>query len=214
MHNVTLSEIAYREIKKLILTGEYSPKERLLIEKVSERLGISMTPVKDAFRILEQEGLVQNIPRKGTFVTQLSDVDVYEYCQIRLSLESLAVDIICDSKKEISPAVEKELQTLNKKIERALKNKDKSEFITYDGKFHLEIVKLSGNARLGEMLNYFPLSNFLVVMGGGVMELSECEEVVAQHNHIISLLKNHDGEKVKAIIKENIFTFHSQLFKS
>jgi DNA-binding GntR family transcriptional regulator len=183
----------------------------LLIEKVSEKLGISMTPLKDAFRILEQEGLVQNIPRRGTFVTEISSKDVLEYCQIRLALESLAIELTSQQGFDIPKSEIIELRNLNKKVAKALRNKDKKDFVTFDIQFHLKIVSFSKNARLEEMLEHFPLSNFLVVMGGGVMSNSDGEQIIEQHEHIIDALEKKDRDAVKKLIEQNIFIFHSQL---
>lgn len=211
INNDTLSEIAYKRIKQDILTGVYAPKERLLIEKVSEKLGVSMTPLKDAFRILEKEGLVQNIPRRGTFVTEISDKDIIEFCQIRLALESLAIDLTIKHGFDIPKSEINELRAINKKVAKALKNKDKKDFITFDIQFHLKIVSFSKNTNLEKMLEHFPLSNFLVVMGGGIMSSDDGEQIVAQHEHIIEALENKDKGVIKELIEKNIFTFHSQL---
>ena len=115
MKNDTLGERIFKELKNDILSGFYAPGERLLNEKVAERLGVSMTPVKDALLRLEQEGLVNIIPRRGCFVTQLTDRDIMEYSQIRMSLESLAIDLAC-TQNLIRPEDLKELTDINNKI--------------------------------------------------------------------------------------------------
>jgi len=209
--NETLSERVFTELKNDILSGFYAPGERLLYEKVSERLGVSMTPLKDALRKLEQEGLVNNIARRGTFVTQLSKRDIVEYCQIRMSLESLAVDIIC-SEGLVEESDIKTLKEINDQISKAIKRKAPKECIISDIQFHLKIVSMSNNLRLIEMLNQFPLSNFLVFMGRGDKTIENGEMILEDHKKIIEALENKDCWQIKQVLEKNIFLPINQVF--
>lgn len=211
MKVTTLGEIAYKQLKSDILSGVYKPGERLKIKEVSERLDISMTPIKNTFMMLENEGLVKSIPHRGTFVTQLSKRDVIEYCRIRFSLESLAVDLICEQEEPVPPAKIKELYDLNEKIEKALHNREKKDFVLFDIQFHHLMTNLSGNLRLVEMLSMYPLSNFLVLMGANNLEEGVCEDVIEEHKQIIEALIVKDGEGMKRLLKENIFSPHMRL---
>jgi len=211
MRITTLGEIAYKQLKSDILSGVYKPGERLKIKEVSERLDISMTPIKNTFMMLENEGLVKSIPHRGTFVTQLSKQDVIEYCSIRFSLESLAVDLICQQKDPVSPSKIKELYEINEKIEKALHTREKKDFVISDIHFHHLITQLSGNARLVEMLSMYPLSNFLVLMGANNLEEGVCEDVIEEHKNLIEALIVKDGAKMKELLKENIFNPHMRL---
>jgi len=209
--NETLSERVFSELKNDILSGYYSPGERLLYEKVSERLGVSMTPLKDALLKLEQEGLVKSIARKGTFVTQLSKRDIIEYCQIRMSLESLAIDLIC-SQDLVKESDLKILRKINEQISRAVKKKEPKECIISDIHFHLKIVEMSKNHRLIEMLNQFPLSNFLVFMGRGDKTIENGDIILEDHEKIIKALEERNCEKIKQVLEKNIFLPINQIF--
>lgn len=209
--NETLSERIFRELKNDILSGFYSPGERLLYEKVSERLGVSMTPLKDALLKLEQEGLVKNIARRGTFVTQLSKRDIIEYCQIRMSLESLAIDLIC-SQNLVKESDLKVLEKINDQISKAVKKKDPKECIISDMQFHLKIVEMSKNSRLIELLNQFPLSNFLVFMGRGDKTIENGDIILEDHEKIIKALEERDSETIKQVLEKNIFLPIHQIF--
>lgn len=210
MRNETLGERIFRELKRDILSGFYSPGERLLYEKVAERLGVSMTPLKDAFMKLEQEGLVTTYARRGTFVTELTEEDVIEYSQIRLALESLAVELACS--RTIHEEEFNKLQEINNQIKKAVKNQNPNDCIKNDMKFHLKVVSLSGNNRLSEMLYQFPLSNFLVLMGMGKRSIEIGEIVVKNHNKIIEALKIQDSSTIKELLKHNILDPYYQIF--
>lgn len=212
MKNETLGEQAFSKLKGDILSGYYIPGERLLFEKVAERLGVSMTPLKNAFHKLEQEGLVHNIPRRGTYVTQLCDSDIVEYSQIRYALECLAVDLIC-SKNDINEKEIASLVKINARIMKAIKDKSPKDCIIYDTQFHLTLVSMSGNDRLVQMLNQFPLSNLLVFMGRGEKSIENGSIIIDNHNKIIEALRKRDKARIKKILESNIFLPYNQIFK-
>ncbi len=212
MKNDTLGERIFKELKNDILSGFYAPGERLLYEKVAERLGVSMTPLKDALLKLEQEGLVRNVARRGTFVTQLTERDIMEYSQIRMALESLAVDLSC-AQDLITPEALEELTEVNNLIRKAVKKKSPKEVITYDIQFHLKIVSLSQNNRLIEMMNQFPLSNFLLLMGRGEKSIENGDLILNDHTKIIEALRDKNPDVIKKILEVNIFLPYNQIFQ-
>ena len=212
MKNDTLGERIFKELKNDILSGFYAPGERLLYEKVAERLGVSMTPLKDALLKLEQEGLVRNIARRGTFVTQLTERDIMEYSQIRMALESLAIDLVCVRDLITSDGLD-ELTEINNQIRKAVKKKNPKEVITYDIQFHIKIVSLSQNNRLIEMMNQFPLSNFLLLMGRGEKSIENGDLILDDHARIIEALRDKNPDVIKKILEVNIFLPYNQIFQ-
>src|SRR5438034_3733684 len=80
-------------LRKLILAGEYKPGERLIEQRLTERLGISRPPLREAMRVLQQEGLVVTFPRRGAVVTPLDAEDVHEIYTLRFALDRLAVEL-------------------------------------------------------------------------------------------------------------------------
>lgn len=212
MKNETLSERIFTKLKDDILSGAYIPGERLLYEKVAERLGVSMTPLKDAFHKLEQEGLVNNVPRRGCFVTRLDDEDIVEYCQIRWALESLAASLIC-GRPCVPEAEIEELTRINDRIAKAIKRKKPRECIVHDAQFHLTLVSMSGNKRLLQMLHQFPLSNLLVLMGRGDKNIENGDVVIEDHARIIGALKVRDKDLIMKILEKNIFVPYNQIIE-
>jgi DNA-binding GntR family transcriptional regulator len=88
---VSAHDVALREIRQLILTGEYPPGGQIAQEQIAVRLGISVIPVREALRSLEGEGQVVFVARRGYFVTKYSREDLVEICSIRSALEGIAV---------------------------------------------------------------------------------------------------------------------------
>ena len=75
-----LRDVVFNTLRKAILKGELKPGERLMEIALAERLGVSRTPVREAMRKLELEGLVNIVPNKGAYVTGISDKDVHDIC--------------------------------------------------------------------------------------------------------------------------------------
>lgn len=88
---VSAHDVALKEIRQRILTGEYPPGAQIAQEQIAVRLGISVIPVREALKSLEGEGQVSFVPRRGFFVTKYSRSDLLEICSIRSALEGIAV---------------------------------------------------------------------------------------------------------------------------
>ena len=87
-----LRDVVYRTLRKAILRGEFQPGERLMEIMLANKLGVSRTPVREAMRQLENEGLVIMIPRKGAQVAQITSQELHDVLEVRRSLEVLAAE--------------------------------------------------------------------------------------------------------------------------
>ena len=90
-----MSEIVYEKLREEILNNELKPGEKLIEMDISKRLDVSRTPVREALKQLEQEGLVTNYPRKGSTVSQISIEEAIEVYEVREYLEALAIRQLC-----------------------------------------------------------------------------------------------------------------------
>ena len=146
---VSLSERAYTNIKKMINEYRFSPGSRLNVEHLARDLGTSRTPVWEAVRRLEQEGLVKNIPNRGVFLVELTRQAAIELYTVREVLEGMAARL----------AVERITDKTLEKMEKLLKTQEKfvaeQDLVAYsksDFDFHACIYAACGNAILREML--------------------------------------------------------------
>lgn len=90
-----LRDVVFKTLRQAILKGELAPGERLMEIQLAERLGVSRTPIREAIRKLELEGLVLMIPRKGAEVAKISEQNLRDVLEVRRSLEELAIDLAC-----------------------------------------------------------------------------------------------------------------------
>ena len=92
-----LRDVVFKTLREAILTGELEPGERLMEIKLADKLGVSRTPIREAIRKLEIEGLVNMTPRKGAVVAEISEEDLQNVLEVRRVLEKLAVELACSS---------------------------------------------------------------------------------------------------------------------
>ena len=116
-----LRDVVFKTLRQAILKGELEPGERLMEIQLAERLGVSRTPIREAIRKLELEGLVLMIPRKGAEVARISENNLRDVLEVRRTLEELAVDLACqrmteDELEELKKTQELFAQAIREKL--------------------------------------------------------------------------------------------------
>ena len=91
-----LRDVVFKTLRRGILTGELKPGERLMEIHLANRLGVSRTPIREAIRKLELEGLVTMIPRRGAEVANITEKNLKDVLEVRQALESLAIELACE----------------------------------------------------------------------------------------------------------------------
>ncbi|HHP50800.1 MAG TPA: GntR family transcriptional regulator [Moorella mulderi] len=145
-----LREIVFEALKEAILEGHLKTGEKLMEIQLAEELGVSRTPVREAIRKLEQEGLVVIIPHKGAFVADLSMKDIADLFEVRAALESLAAALACER------ATEEELEEMERllmEIGKGVEEENLEYTIEVDTKFHEVLYQASRNALLVKIIN-------------------------------------------------------------
>ena len=192
-----LRDVVFNTLRNAILTGELSPGERLMEIKLADKLGVSRTPIREAIRKLELEGLVVNTPRKGAELANISAEDLRDVLEVRRSLEVLAIRLACDK------MTEETLELLHENIDafkHSIDAKATSDIASVDVSFHDIIYKSTGNNRLIQILN-----NISEQMYRYRFEYIKNKEawnrLVEEHMNIYEAIKNRDKElAVKSIL--------------
>jgi DNA-binding GntR family transcriptional regulator len=150
----SMVESAYEQLRQRILDNTWPPGFRALEHEVALRLGMSRTPVREALIRLQNEGLVEVIPRHGMHVLPVSPTDMREIYQILTALECTAAELLASRKpddKELKPLVD-----ATKAMDKALKADDLDAWAAADERFHARLVDLAGNRQLqATVLNYW-----------------------------------------------------------
>ena len=152
--STSLVDEAYEQIRRRILDNLWPPGHRALEQEVALALGMSRTPVREALMRLQNEGLVEVIPRHGMRVLPVSPNDMREIYQILTALECMAAELLALRKpgdKELKPLVD-----ATKAMDQALQAEDLDAWAAADERFHAHLVELAGNRQLqATVLNYW-----------------------------------------------------------
>ena len=145
-----LRDVVFNTLRKAILKGELKPGERLMEIALAERLGVSRTPVREAMRKLELEGLVVMIPRRGAQVANITEKDLNDVLEVRIALENLSIENAC---MRMTEEQLEELWNAAKNFEATMAEGNLVKLAEADVAFHEVIYKSSDNRRLNQVLN-------------------------------------------------------------
>jgi DNA-binding GntR family transcriptional regulator len=146
--DMPLRDVVFHTLRTGILRGDLKPGERLMEIRLAERLGVSRTPIREAIRMLQLEGLVVNVPRKGAHVAKITAKDLKDVLEVRGSLENLAVRLASER------ITEEQVRELKKTAEqfRSSIGGNLIELAELDESFHIQIYSATGNHHLLQML--------------------------------------------------------------
>ncbi len=136
-----------KQLREAILNGELSPGEYLVESVLAERLGVSRGPVREAIRMLADQGLVDKRPRRRATVSDFSVVDVEEIYSLRELLEGFAIELIL-KRPQVDPSVVRDLDRLTDQMREAADQRNLPQFMDCDVQFHTTLVMHSGHQRL------------------------------------------------------------------
>jgi DNA-binding GntR family transcriptional regulator len=198
LQSLSLVQLAANAIRKMILAGELAEGERLIEERLTEQLGISRPPLREALRVLEQEGLIVTRPRRGSMVATLTDQDVFEILTLRSALERLAVELGVPVRY---PDRLRAAQDALEEMERCAAEKDRGSLVQAGYRFHSSLVALAGHRRLEQA--YASVQQQLLLCMARNLYAREhyhegLEEHVGRHRFLLELVEAGDPAAVLA----------------
>ncbi|MDK2968296.1 MULTISPECIES: GntR family transcriptional regulator [Clostridia] len=195
-----LRDVVFNTLRQAILKGELAPGERLMEIQLAERLGVSRTPIREAIRKLELEGLVLMIPRKGAEVAKISEKSLRDVLEVRRSLEELAIELAC---QRMTPEEVAELEMKQDLFRDAVLNGRPMDIAETDEAYHDVIYKGTCNDRLIQMIN-----NLREQMYRYRLEYIKDEDkrqvLLLEHDHILKAVRQRRVEEAKVAMREHI----------
>lgn len=195
-----LRDVVFQTLREAILKGDLRPGERLMELQLAAKLGVSRTPIREAIRMLEQEGLTVTIPRKGAEVARMTEKNMEDVLQIREALDELAVQVACDK------MTDQQLENLTlamKNFENAIQAGDLKKTAAYDVEFHDIIYESTDNPKLVTLLNNLREQIYRY----RVEYLKEKENypmLIKEHETIVAALKEKNKERVSDAMRCHI----------
>lgn len=189
-HYLPLRDIVFQNLRTAILRGDFQPGERLMENQLADKMGVSRTPIREAIRKLELEGLVIMVPRKGAEVANITEKDIRDVLEVRATLEGLAIKLACEN---MDPKDIKQLERVNNEFIKAVKAKQTDIVVKKDIAFHDIIFEASGNEKLIQILNNLREQIYRYRMEY-VYHIADHNQLVKEHLKIVDALKSKDQE--------------------
>ena len=208
-----LRDVVFNTLREAILKGDLKPGERLMELQLASKLGVSRTPIREAIRMLEQEGLAVTTPRKGAEVAKMTLKDMEDVLKIRDALDELAVRIAC---QKISDEQLKQLEDMKELFEKSTQTGNVKKIAEADVTFHDVIYEATGNPKLVTLLNNLREQVYRYRVEY-IKDPKNYPTLIAEHEAILESLKNRDvknaveamhvhvanqAEAVKTVIQE------------
>ena len=195
-----LREIVYEELKRQILVGEIAPGTRMMEVELAEEMGVSRTPIREAIRKLEKEGLVNIEPRRGAYASEISVKDMVDVLEVRQDLEGMAAALAA---RKVTDEEKQAFVKVNSDYEEAIKNGNTEEIIRCDELFHQLIVSYSGNKTLNQLLSQVQelALRFRYIYYD---DFSRYEKMPREHEHIEEAILSGDAEKARIVAEEHV----------
>lgn len=192
--HLTLSDNVAKMLRKMILNGSLKPGERINQVHLAEQMNISRGPLREALRLLENEGLVKHETNKGAFVTALSKEDIWEIYTMRAWLEGEAAQLAVDFLRDYEFM---KLDEVLQGFEQALFEKDYELMVRLDMDFHRIIVNACRHnllKRFHQQLDFQIGAMFLTMFSNVPVRINFVAE---NHRLLVDALKSKDKEKIK-----------------
>lgn len=183
-----LRDVVFKTLRQAILTGELKPGERLMEIHLAEKLGVSRTPIREAIRQLELEGLVEMMPRRGAIVAHISEKSMSDVLEVRLALDELAVSLACE---RITDDEIKELYNACISFENAVATCDSKSIAAADVAFHDIIFSSTRNPRLTQMVNNLAEQMYRYRFEY-IKDSSIHASLIKEHRDIFNAISNRD----------------------
>jgi DNA-binding GntR family transcriptional regulator len=192
LETYSLVELAVDRLRRDILSGRTDPGERLVEEQLTRRLGISRAPLREAMRLLAQQGLVEHIPRRGARVATLSDDDVRELYEVRDVLERHAVASV-PPRPDLT-ALRAALEVMRAATDAG----DRLELANAHRRFHVEVVALGGNRQLAGLYEsvLVRIQLYMAVNMRREAERARAEDGVHRHERLFEAVELGDPDGV------------------
>ena len=195
-----LREVVCETLREAIISGVLRPGERLMEIQLAEELGVSRTPVREAIRKLELEGFVIMIPRRGTYVADLSIKDINEVFEVSSALDSLANGLAAE---RITEEELEQMERLLVQISACVDNGNMEKIVELDGQFHDILYRASRNDRLVGIINNLreQLTRFRTI---SMAYPGRLKKTIEEHTQLVEAIAARDVDLAQQLAVEHM----------
>lgn len=195
-----LREVVSEALRQAIHNGMLKPGERLMEIQLAEELGVSRTPIREAIRRLELEGFLVMVPRRGTYVADISIKDINEVYEIRTALDVLAAGLAAE---RITEEELEQLERLLVEISENIEKNDPEGIVNADGKFHDILYRASRNDRLVGIINNLreQITRFRSI---SMAYPGRLQNTLEEHRRLVEAIGQRDPEQAMQYAREHL----------
>ena len=197
---IPLRDVVFKKLRRAILLEELKAGERLTEIRLADRLGVSRTPIREAMRKLELEGLVVMVPRRGAVVAKISEKNLGDVLEIRRVLDMLCARLACE---RMSEEAKEKLNTACQDFEEAVKSGDLRDVAQKDVALHNIIIEATGNLTLQQMLDNLAEQMYRYRVKY-LKDDSQYQTLSREHRAICKSIMSGDQETAVRLAKEHI----------
>lgn len=193
----SLATLARRALERTILAGDYLPGERLVEERLSDELGISRPPLREALKELAHTGLVEHIPRRGVRIMSMSQHDVFEIATLRRELERMAMRLALP---HLDPVRVQRCRVALREMEDIAASGSEGEMVAAGFEFHYAVIGLAGHGRIESTYRAMAmqLQLCMALNNQARRELEDLDGNVARHARMLEVILRRDRDEVEA----------------
>jgi DNA-binding GntR family transcriptional regulator len=206
----SLSDRIFEIIEEAILNGSVRPGERIIETELAKNLGISKSPVREALKKLEGEGIVQLVPRKGFFVRNIDRKSIDDLCDVMFIIELAAARLSLKKKTE---AVCKKIDEILDQMKRHLRRRDYASYVSANRQFHGLFYDLTENEWILKISQMF-LKEADMLRSLSLYSSDRFSRSIEEHYAIADAYKKGDEERLERAVKKHLIMFKENILKS
>ncbi|HTJ58480.1 MAG TPA: GntR family transcriptional regulator [Devosiaceae bacterium] len=188
---------ASEALREMIVSGEMEPGSKIREAELCERLGISRTPLREALKVMASEGLIQLVPRHGSFVAQITETEINELFPIMAALEALAGELACArmSNKEIAA-----FRELHRELFARFEAEDEREYLRINREIHRHFFTVAGNNALASMFEQMLVRTHLARFVARRTR-AQWQRAVDEHRAILAAIEAREGKRLGDLLR-------------
>jgi len=206
----SLTSVVQAELERMILSGELAPGDKLTETTLAARLGVSRGPLREAFRMLDEAGLVRTEKNRGVFVRDIPIDEAVEIFDLRAAMDELVGRRLAE---RITPTALKEVRAMVEAMEHAVKAKDAQRYHLLNLQFHDRLVELAGNRKLTaiyrKLIKELSLFRRLNLADGWLMPIS-----AGEHRQIVKAIASGDAEAAGRAMFDHVIESKERTIKN
>jgi len=202
-------DIVYETVIQRILSGEYAPGDPITRRDIASSLNVSISPVSEAFALLQSEEIIVTVSRKGTFINKLDWKELGDLIDVRAALECQAARVYCG---ETVQAHRDELLELAALVDES--DDTSSEHLIADVNFHRYLLRLADNSYLSGLFDKVITRSMLLAMDATISIMAHPAEAMSHKTLISDLCRAEDSDEAEKIIRRNVYSSKAPVLRA